>query len=173
VQSAFATHHDLAHVPAKVIELESDDLSGAKAEPRQEEQDREGASAARRRTIRCHEDSLDLLGREERRQRCGLPPTNRGHGRREIRRCRAIEEAEAKKRAQRRGQQLHDRDRARPTLAEKVAADRRCVEGQDGLREPLSNDECANERRVDLKRAGAKPSVVTEMIEVPLNEQLG
>jgi hypothetical protein len=51
--------------------------------------------------------------------------------------------------------------------------DRRRVEDQDGLRKPLRDDECANERRVDLERAGAKPSVVTEMIEVPPNEHVG
>jgi hypothetical protein len=56
---------------------------------------------------------------------------------------------------------------------EEIAADRRCIEAQDGLREPLRDHERANERRVDLNRAGAEPSVVTKMVDIPPNEHLG
>jgi hypothetical protein len=46
VESAFAAHQDLAHLPADVIELERNDLTRAQAEPCQEEQDGDGTAAA-------------------------------------------------------------------------------------------------------------------------------
>jgi hypothetical protein len=66
VEPALAAHHDLAHVPADVVELKRDDLAGAQAEPRQEQQDGEGATPTRRRAIASRDHVFDLLSREER-----------------------------------------------------------------------------------------------------------
>src|SRR6266542_6945061 len=100
---------------------------------------------------------LDLLGSEEWRNGRELPPTNGEHGRGEISRRRAIDEAETQERTQRRRQELHERGRATPAMIEQVAMDRRCVQGRSILRQPLRDDKSAGERRVDSDRVWAEP----------------
>jgi len=113
-------------VPSDVIQLEREDLARAQPEAGQEEQDRERTAATSSRAIGCRycDHMLDLLGSEERWDGGELPPTNGKHGRREISRRRAIDEAETQERAQRRRQQPHERGRAISGMVEQVAVDR-------------------------------------------------
>jgi len=92
VEPALSVHDDLAGLPAEVIELQCEDLAGAQSESCQEQQDREVAAPACRRTVSYLDHLLYLLSREEGRGGHGLPPADRGNGSGEISRNGAVEE---------------------------------------------------------------------------------
>jgi hypothetical protein len=83
-----------------------------------------------------------------------------------------VQEAEAQERTQRCRDQLHDRDRAIPTVLDQVTADHHRIEGRNSSWELVRDDKCAHAWRVNLNRPLRKPLIVTQMVHVPLDKQL-
>ena len=75
---ALSAHDNLAGLPTDGIELERENLAGAQSEPRQEQQDRNVAAPARRRTVCCRDYLFYLFAREHG-AGGGLPPADRGY----------------------------------------------------------------------------------------------
>src|SRR5688500_9455523 len=123
-------------------------------------------------TICRSDDPLDLLGREEWRQRSLLPPANRKNGRRKVRGDHSFPEAKAQERAQSRPDQLRERHGAITTVVEQIPTDRQRVESAKAVREALWRNEPSYKGRVNLQRPLAESLVITEMVQIPPNEEI-